>query len=325
MSWAHLRQLDERAIRYFVVVCEEQSVRAASERLRIAPSAIGRKLKELETDLGVSLLTRTSKGISLTALGNMLLAYLRERHARDGEILSKMLDISRLQDGEIRIALGEAFLADFVQSAMRIFFEEHKNIKLKVYICNTDEIVNSLNERQTDIGIAFYPPDAPGSFVAHERQSSIVCFFPSTWHFVPSEDVTLNDLTAYPCALLSRAFSARNLIDAAERTAGARLNVVMETNSLAALKQIVIGGTAFTLLPELAMRPEVTAGTVRQVKVAAPALNAIRIRLLVSDLAREFPLTVELLRIMREHMPMLRDDPRLDQPKLTIGKSFPGS
>ena len=309
MSWTHLRQLDERAIRYFTVVCEEHSVRAAAERLRIAPSAISRKLKELETDLDIQLLSRTNKGFVPTTLGTVLLDYLVQRHTEDAAIVTKLLELSRLRRGEIRIGLGEAFLADFVTSALSRCVLRQPELRFDLLVRNTEQIVHSIEHDDIEIGIAFNPPPTQNATVAFERRSPIVCAFPAAWSQFGEAPVTLAQLDGLPCALLSREFSLRRLIDDAERAAGTRLRVLVETNSLYALKQFVGAGLGMALLPDFAMRPEIRGGGVRQTPVLAPGFDQACVRALVSRSGKDHAPTRELLAIMLEAMEIAHLDP----------------
>lgn len=304
MSWTHLRQLDERSIRYFTVVCEEQSVRSAADRLRIAPSAVGRKVRDLEADLGVSLLTRTPRGIGPTALGLVFLDYVTQRHANDSAIISRLLESSRLKRGEIKIAVGEAFLADLVPSAMAKFNELHPEIKFSLQVMNTEQILESVENNRTDIGIAFNPPETQHAISTDELSSNIVCFTPAGWPSCTAA-TSLKDLEEQPCALLSREFSARRLIDAAEREAGVRLQVTLETNSLSAVKHFVKAGMGVALLPDIAMQPEVQDGTARLLSLKDAALQNVPIRILVSELSKDHPVALKLLQTMRQHMALL--------------------
>ncbi|MEI9402560.1 LysR family transcriptional regulator [Mesorhizobium argentiipisi] len=307
MSWTHLRQLDERAIRYFAVVCEEQSVRAAAERLRIAPSAVARKLKELEADLGIVLLTRTSKGVSPTALGVVFLEYVTRRHRQDSEIISHLLELTRLKRGEIRVALGEAFLLDFVTSATARFRQKHPEICFIIQVMNTEQIMQSLEENITDIGLAFNPPDPQSAITVFERTSNFSCIVPRSWHGLDGDTVSVSQLSSHPCGLLSRDFSARRMIDAAERAAGVRLQVAMETNSLYALKQFVYSGLGPTLLPDFAISPKSSKHDIRHLAVSDELLNRIPVRAFISNLGKDHPTTMELISIMDKHMDLFCD------------------
>ena len=121
--------------------------------------------------------------------------------------------------------------------------------------------------------------------------------------------VTLTQLHGLPCALLSREFSLRRIIDDAERAAGTRLKVLVETNSLYALKQFVGAGLGMALLPDFAMRPEIRSGGVRQVPVLAPGFDQACVRALVSHSGKDHAPTRELLAIMLEAMEIAHLDP----------------
>jgi DNA-binding transcriptional LysR family regulator len=102
------------------------------------------------------------------------------------------------------------------------------------------------------------------------------------------------------------------LIDDAERTAGVRLNVVMETNSLYALRRFVSEGLGVTILPDFAMEFDVARGEVRHLAVVDSSLNGIAVRALVSEFSADDPATVKLLQIMLEEMTLFRNRANID-------------
>ncbi|MCG6507207.1 LysR family transcriptional regulator, partial [Vibrio parahaemolyticus] len=56
--------MDERALKYFEVVAKTKSIRAASEVLHVSPSAISRKVSQLEAQLNVRLMDRIGRGVN---------------------------------------------------------------------------------------------------------------------------------------------------------------------------------------------------------------------------------------------------------------------
>src|ERR671911_3199726 len=81
--WCHrlrlsMQQPELRLVRYWVAVAEEANVTRAAERLHISQPALSAAIKQLEGQLGVALLERTGRGVTVTAAGAVLLERGRE-------------------------------------------------------------------------------------------------------------------------------------------------------------------------------------------------------------------------------------------------------
>ena len=70
--------MELRHLRYFATVASELNFTRAAAKLRVAQPALSRQIRQLEDELGVALLTRTSRGVQLTAAGSAFLAEARE-------------------------------------------------------------------------------------------------------------------------------------------------------------------------------------------------------------------------------------------------------
>jgi DNA-binding transcriptional LysR family regulator len=114
-----MQQPELRLVRYWVAVAEEENITRASERLHISQPALSVAIKQLEGQLGVALLERGGRGVSVTAAG----AVLAERGRELLAIADAMVEEVRARDeaavGRLRIGMaptarygvGPAFLA----------------------------------------------------------------------------------------------------------------------------------------------------------------------------------------------------------------------
>ena len=74
LETGNLLGMDLRLLRYFVAVAEERNIGRAATRLQMTQPPLSRAIKQLETDLGVLLLNRTTGGVAPTAAGEALFA-----------------------------------------------------------------------------------------------------------------------------------------------------------------------------------------------------------------------------------------------------------
>src|SRR5262245_27259160 len=77
MPLSYCPNMELRHMRYFVAVAEEKNFTRAAARLHLAQPSLSRQIRDLESELGVSLLHRGKGGITLTAAGDEYLAQVR--------------------------------------------------------------------------------------------------------------------------------------------------------------------------------------------------------------------------------------------------------
>src|SRR3954468_23848819 len=87
----------------FVAVAEQRSFRAAASRLDVTPSALSHSMRQLEERLGVRLLHRTTRSVSVTDAGLRLLERLRPAIDQIGEALEDLNQERQRPSGRLRI------------------------------------------------------------------------------------------------------------------------------------------------------------------------------------------------------------------------------
>jgi DNA-binding transcriptional LysR family regulator len=125
----------------FVAVVETGSITAAAERLDLAKSAVSRRLVELETHLGVSLIQRTTRRLNLTESGR---AYYERCVAILADVEDAEAEVSQAHGalrGRLKAALPQAFGLLHLAPLIQIFMKRHPDVHLEL----------DFNDRQVDL------------------------------------------------------------------------------------------------------------------------------------------------------------------------------
>ncbi|WP_347254332.1 DNA-binding transcriptional regulator YafC [Leminorella grimontii] len=137
-------------IAIFVAVVESGSFSRAAEQLGLANSAVSRSVKKLESKLGVSLLNRTTRQLSLTEEGERYFrrvqAILQEMAAAENEIM----ETKRTPRGLLRIDAATPVMLHFLMPLIKPFRERYPEITLS--LVSSETFIN-LIERKVDIAI----------------------------------------------------------------------------------------------------------------------------------------------------------------------------
>ncbi|MDV7103338.1 LysR family transcriptional regulator [Vibrio sp. TH_r3] len=260
--------MDERALKYFEVVAKTQSIRAASEILHVSPSAISRKIVQLESQLDVRLMDRVGRGIQITESGIYLAKYIKDVNKRRNVLISQISELEHLQTGTLRISVGGGFIPDLINTVIAQFSQKHPGVKLVLQIGGGDDVIDSIKNEQADIGLLLNSKPDPKVDILYScpfQELSLLVPNASSWAAL--DKCTPEQLADIPLALLNDSFSIRRAVDLYEVRQHIRLKTSLECNSFEALKSFVEVGLGGTLLPKVCVTKELRAGLFTAVAV----------------------------------------------------------
>jgi DNA-binding transcriptional LysR family regulator len=160
--------MDSNRLRYFLVVNETGSIRKAAELLYLSPAALSKAIKQFESELGVSLLSPSGRGIVITEEGKEL-ARLAKPHVEGLELLAKgigKLEASR--KNQLRLGSFEVFTTHFLRGLIP-HLPNDMNILLREVI--PGEMEKSLLNHEIDFGITYIP--IPTAGIDHQKVATI--------------------------------------------------------------------------------------------------------------------------------------------------------
>lgn len=140
---------------YYTAKCS--SVTGAAAELAISQPAVSQSLKQLENSLGVSLFVRASRGVRLTAEGEVLYSYVEKGYEQIRQGVEKVQQMQSLELGEVHIGASDMTLRFFLLPFLERFHEEYPEIKVVVSNGPTPETLSLLREGKIDFGVVSTP------------------------------------------------------------------------------------------------------------------------------------------------------------------------
>jgi DNA-binding transcriptional LysR family regulator len=168
---------EARLLRYFLAVAEELNFTRAAERLGIAQPALSAQIRQLEAQLGVRLLERTTRSVRLTDAG-------RAVHDRGPAALGALEEVweaarraGRGESGRLRIAYSPSAGYDTAPRLVEALRERYPGVEVSAEVLPTPEIVRAVVDGRAEVGVARTPAPADGvrlRTVRVERQGVLV-------------------------------------------------------------------------------------------------------------------------------------------------------
>jgi DNA-binding transcriptional LysR family regulator len=164
-----LSRTDLADFSYFLAIARHRSFRRAGLELGVSASALSHSLKGLETRLGVRLLNRTNRSVTLTAAGEELLAGIDAPFDAIGSAVEGLNRYRAEPMGKIRLNVLEHASSLLLGPVMPIFVERYPDIEVEVTVAN--QLVD-VTARGADAGIR-YGGTVPEDMIAQALSSNI--------------------------------------------------------------------------------------------------------------------------------------------------------
>ncbi|MEM9048448.1 MAG: LysR family transcriptional regulator [Pseudomonadota bacterium] len=144
-----IRNLDLTALRSFVAVAETGGVTRAAERLHLTQSAVSMQIKRLEELLGVQLLDRVGRGVSLTAAGEQLASGGRRILSINDDTVARLTDDS--MKGEIVLGVPHDIVYPHVPRVLQRFHIAYPQVRVQLVSSYTRNLKRRFASGEPDI------------------------------------------------------------------------------------------------------------------------------------------------------------------------------
>lgn len=206
---------DLRLIRYFVAVAEEGNITRAAERLHIAQPSLSAAIKQLEGQLGVELLARYGRRVTVTSVGELLLRRGRELLEHADDVAAEVGGRSASASGRLRLGLSPTARFGVGPELLAACAMEVPAIMLYTSEDTTGALLRGVDEGTLDLAVTFCASARPGVDLTLLRDEPAVVHLPSGHRLAGRGSLTLPDLADETVLIAasndSSGFSARVL------------------------------------------------------------------------------------------------------------------
>jgi DNA-binding transcriptional LysR family regulator len=151
--------VDIRILRYFLTIAREESISGAADFLHLTQPTLSRQIKELEDELGTTLLIRGNRNISLTESGMLLRKRAEEIINLVDKAAAELMEPEEAISGDIHIGSGETEAIRAIAKIAKKLQEDYPMIRYHLFSGNADDVKERLDNGLLDFGILIEPSD----------------------------------------------------------------------------------------------------------------------------------------------------------------------
>lgn len=274
------RILDSRRLLYFYYVAKTGRFIGAEAALGVAQSAMSRQIQQLESELGLQLLERHGRGVSLTPFGEILYRDAEDILQRMASAISGLQDASNHNTQSVSIAAPPTFTNVYMAEIILRLQALRPTLRVRAVEASSGSVMNQLVGGEVDCAIVSLA-NTSSRIVQRPLLTEPVCVICSPSHPVARQkDVPRGQLRDLDLVLPAALNGSRALLREYFAVDDIPLRSQIEADSLALSRKLVMRKALCTILPTSSCEEQIDAGEL----VAVPLKPALARTLYIASL-----------------------------------------
>jgi DNA-binding transcriptional LysR family regulator len=244
--------MELRHLEYLVAVAEEASFTRAAARVHVAQPGVSAQIRRLERELGLALLDRSGRSVTLTEAGAAVLPYARAALAAVAAAKGAADEVAGLLRGHITIGTVTSIYSERLDlpALLSDFHHDHPDVEITVTAAGSDELMRALRAGQLDLAVVGLGTTAPGDLATHViTEEPLVAAVCHGHALAARTTITLAALARHPLISLPRGTGVRGCLDDACAAAGLAPRISFEAGDPRVLAQLAAHGLGVAVVP----------------------------------------------------------------------------
>jgi DNA-binding transcriptional LysR family regulator len=243
--------MELRQLRYLVALAEELNFTRAAEREHVAQPALSQQIRRLEDEVGLTLVERTTRHVSLTDAGEVLVVRARRVLAELEAAGTELQALRGMDTGHVTIGAMHTMGPIDLSLPLALFHDLHPGVGLTVREQSSEEMAEML--RVDEIDLAFLSVtervEAHGLGLHQLVSEELVVLLPLVHPLSGRPEVRMAELADEQFISFRAGARLRELLFAAGREAGFEPRVTLESNESQRIRRLVARGLGVAILP----------------------------------------------------------------------------
>jgi DNA-binding transcriptional LysR family regulator len=272
--------MELRQLEYLIAVAEEANFTRAAERVHISQSGVSAQIRQLEHELGATLIDRSSRTARLTDAGAAALPHARAALAASDGLRQAVDEVNGLIRGRLVVGMVTACTVTGLFDALASFHRSHPGVTITLVEDDSAALTGRVRAGTADLALigaaGSTPPDLESHLIISEGLAAAV----PSGHPLLAEPAPakLADLTGYPVVCLPTGTGVRAVLDQACAAQGVRLDIALEASAPGTVADLAARGLGVAVLSEtmaLAQQGDAHAGRLRSVPLGDTGIPAL--------------------------------------------------
>lgn len=246
-----MHDLDLKTLRLLVAVCEQNNIKQAANLMHIEPSAISKRIAQLEQALGTQILVRGRRGVQPTPAGQVLLEHARSILYTLERLEQDVAGFNAGIKGHVRLAASASAIAEDLLDDLALFMQapEHRDIQVNIEEHLSVDLVRKVREGSLSIGICWDNVDFSGLETLPYRTDQLGLAVPSNHPLATWQQIAFKDTLDYEYVGLHLSTAVHTMLHREAAKLGRTLKYRVITSNFDSAFRVVAANLGVSIVP----------------------------------------------------------------------------
>ncbi|MBN3815801.1 LysR family transcriptional regulator [Paraburkholderia sp. Se-20369] len=234
----------------FTHIAEASSLTRGAERAHLSVPAASTRIKNLEEQVGVKLLSRTSQGAKITAPGETLLAHARRVLRQLEQLSGDLQEYASGVKGHVRVFANTTAMSEFLPAVLRSYLVNHPDVTVDIQERLSVDIVRAVQDGAIDIGLVAGNVRADGLEAIPYRRDRLVLAVALSHPLAQRERIAFADTLDHDFVGLPEASAIHNFLKRAAADVQRTLRWRIQVSNFETACRMIEANVGVGVLPE---------------------------------------------------------------------------